>query len=227
MSDILKQLAEPFPPERISWRVGPTTQDKSRGQALAYLNARDVMQRLDDVVRPENWQRRYSHAGDKCVCEIGIKLDGEWVWKADGAGDTDVEKEKGALSDAFKRSAVNWGIGRYLYDLPAPWVALQQKGRSYVIADHEMPRLQALLMRKSNEPVGNDNEQPKSAYQARKDGDWQKLKLDLDRCNTAEDVSHFLRVNAPTINRMPDNWRGRWDELVAAKLDDVRARAAA
>lgn len=227
MSDILKQLEAPFPPELVSWRVGPTNKEKSKGQALAYIDARDVMRRFDEVCGAY-WQNRHVPMpnGTTC-CEISVRIDGIWIRRANGAGATDIEGEKGGYSDSFKRAAVMFGVGRYLYDLPAPWVEIQQRGRSYVIADHEMPRLQALLMRKSNEPVGNDNEQPKSAYQARKDGDWQKLKLDLDRCNTAEDVSHFLRVNAPTINRMPDNWRGRWDELVAAKLDDVRARVAA
>jgi hypothetical protein len=80
------------------------------------------MNRLDDVCGAAGWQCEYPHAGGKTICSIGIKIDGEWVWKADGAGDTDVEAEKGAISDAFKRAAVKWGIGRYLYDLDAPWV---------------------------------------------------------------------------------------------------------
>lgn len=159
MTDIFRALAAPFPPDRVSWRVGSTTSDKSRGMALAYIDARDVMDRLDEVVGPGNWQCRYPHANGKTVCEIGINVaagmaqvvDGHaspverWVWKADGAGDTDVEAEKGALSDAFKRAAVRWGIGRYLYDLDSPWVSLKQVGRSYAIADNELPRLRRLL----------------------------------------------------------------------------------
>ena len=46
-----------------------------------------------------------------------------------------MEKEKGQYSGAFKRAAVLWGVGRYLYDLPNAWVAIQQKGRSYIIPD--------------------------------------------------------------------------------------------
>jgi hypothetical protein len=65
----------------------------------------------------------------------------EWVWKANGAGNSDVEAEKGACSDAFKRAAVLWGIGRYLYDLDSPWVALN--GRQ--ISPDELPKLRALL----------------------------------------------------------------------------------
>ena len=144
MIDFAK-LRAPFPPERISWRVGSTTQDKSRGMALAFIDARDVMERLDDVCSPAGWQCRYSHANGKTVCDIGVKAGEEWVWKADGAGDSDVEAEKGALSDAFKRAAVRFGVGRYLYDVDAPWVALEPAGRSFKIKDSELPKLRALL----------------------------------------------------------------------------------
>ena len=150
----LKRLFAPFSPVSVSWRIGSTNQDKTKGMALAYIDARDVMERLDEVCGPGGWQCRYSHTATKTVCDIAIKIDGEWVWKADGAGDSDVEAEKGALSDAFKRAAVKWGIGRYLYALPSPWVQIVQKGRSYIIPDHEKARLADLLakMRPNEHP---------------------------------------------------------------------------
>lgn len=135
------KLSAPFPANRVSWRVGSTTQDKKRGMALAYIDARDVMERLDEVCGPAGWQCRYPHANGKTVCEIGILVGTEWIWKADGAGDSDVEAAKGALSDAFKRAAVRWGIGRYLYDIPSPWVAIEQHGKSYTITPSELTRL--------------------------------------------------------------------------------------
>ena len=52
LSDLFDKLAEPFPPDAISWRVGSTTQDKSKGMALAFIDARDVMDRLDLVCGP-------------------------------------------------------------------------------------------------------------------------------------------------------------------------------
>ncbi len=154
-----KALAAPFHPSAISWRIGSTTADKSKGMALAYLDARAVMDRLDEVCGVENWQCRYSHAGQKTVCDIGIAVRAtltkdeqfsiEWVWKADGAGDSDIEAEKGALSDAFKRAGVRWGIGRYLYDLDSPWVELEAKGRSHVIKTSEKKRLDQILRQKT------------------------------------------------------------------------------
>lgn len=141
----LKALALPFPAASISWRVGSTTADKTRGMALAYIDARDVMERLDDVCGVGGWQATYPHAGQKTVCSIGILCGDHWVWKSNGAGDSDIEAEKGALSDAFKRAAVLWGVGRYLYSLPSPWVELETKGRTSIIKPAELDRLADIL----------------------------------------------------------------------------------
>jgi len=151
----LKKLHEPFLPSLVSWRIGATNGDKTKGIALAYIDARDVMDRLDSVCGPENWQAEYPFAG---CCRIGIYApivighDGDslvydrmWVWKSNGAGETNVEGEKGQFSDAFKRAAVLWGIGRYLYDLDSPWVEIEQKGKSYSIKKTEMKKLTAVL----------------------------------------------------------------------------------
>lgn len=143
-SEIYEALKRPFDPKRISWRVGSTKKDAdgkpTSGIALAYIDARDVMQRLDEVLGM-NWQCRYSQADKKTICEIGIKVDGEWIWRANGAGDSDIEAEKGATSDAFKRAAVLFGIGRYLYELPNVWMPLKVHGKSVVLdGTPELPK---------------------------------------------------------------------------------------
>jgi len=123
-------LAEPFPPNRIHWRVGQKSQDGKKGMVLAYLDARDVMNRLDEVVGPENWEDNYEETrSGRVLCDLRIRVNedtkwGDWVGKSDGAGDTSFEGAKGAISDAFKRAAVKWGIGRYLYECKAPWIDL-------------------------------------------------------------------------------------------------------
>lgn len=135
--ELFDALSAPFASEDIDWRIGSTTKDKSKGMALAYIDARAVMDRLDSVCGPDGWQCNYSaSAGVSIVCNLGILMpDSSWLWKADGAGATDVEGEKGMLSDALKRAAVRWGVGRYLYDLKSPWVALEQAGNSYKLAE--------------------------------------------------------------------------------------------
>lgn len=114
---MFEQLSAPFAPEAISWRAQQLTASGDKALALAYINARDVMRRLDAVCGPANWQDSYTEtARGRIVCTLSIRIDGEWISKSDGAGDTDVEGEKGGMSDAFKRAAVKWGIGRYLYE---------------------------------------------------------------------------------------------------------------
>lgn len=118
----LGNLALPFAAHRIHWRAGSVSKNGERCTLLAYLDARDVMDRLDKVVGPGNWQDRYGRGPDGGVmCKIGVLVDGHWVWKSDGAENTQVEAVKGGYSDAFKRSAVKWGVGRYLYRLDSNW----------------------------------------------------------------------------------------------------------
>jgi len=121
---LLTQLKNPFDPKFLKWRVGATNKEKTKGIALAYLDAREIYKRLDDVCGIAGWQNTLKRAGDGFICEISIKIDGEWITKSNAAGDTRVEALKGGSSDALKRAAAAWGIGRYLYYLPNKWVAL-------------------------------------------------------------------------------------------------------
>lgn len=146
-ADILAALAAPFDPSVISWRIGSVSKEKLKGMALAYLDSRDVQDRLNAVMGLD-WQVRHPWSnGTKLACEIGLKIDGEWIWRGDGAGDSDVEAEKGAFSDSFKRAAVRWGIGRYLYDVHSPWVTVEPAGKSWRIPDTELRRLANVLPR--------------------------------------------------------------------------------
>ena len=114
-------------------------------KVLAYLDARDVMERFDQVY-PDAWQCIHYDCGGKMACKIGVHtkiavhrvfVDGtpesdddifDWTWRSDGAGETNIEAEKGAFSGAFKRAAVMWGVGRYLYDLKDVWVPCDSQG---------------------------------------------------------------------------------------------------
>lgn len=134
----LADLSAELPREYVHWRVQGTPFERNgrfSAMALAYIDARDVMDTFDRVCGPENWQDRYTETPrGRIICEIGIKVSDDWVWKSDGAGETAVEGEKGGISDALKRAAVHWGVGRYLYRLSSPWVACevkQKNGKTY------------------------------------------------------------------------------------------------
>jgi hypothetical protein len=136
---MLKQLKNPFDERFVKWRVGATNKDKTKGIALAYIDSREVTKRLDEVCGLGGWQSRLTRTDGGFISEIGILIDGEWIWKSNAAGDTKVEPIKGGASDAFKRAASVWGIGRYLYYLPNVWVGVVAQGNSFVLA--ELPEL--------------------------------------------------------------------------------------
>ena len=113
MIDGLSQaFKRPFPIKEVLSRPG-------KGSTLLhYIDARSVMKRLDDVVGMANWQTKIieTASGTRVLCELSVKIEGEWITKTDGSGDTDFEKEKGAISRALCRAATHFGIGRYLYN---------------------------------------------------------------------------------------------------------------
>ena len=139
-------LKLPFTAREIEWRVLITKKDKTKGQVAAYVDSRAIQRRLDTVIGRENWQNRFSTVQGKdsshtiYVCELKIYCPerSEWISKSDGAGGTDIEPVKGGLSNAFKRAASMWGIGRYLYDLDGIWVNLRD---GKYIADGEQSKI--------------------------------------------------------------------------------------
>lgn len=114
----LKQLTKVID---YHWKIQSFSKYYPEAQCVAYIDARDVMNILDEVVGPDKWQDRYEMVGDKFVAGIGININDkggdQWVWKFDTGTSGDFEVEKSAFSDAFKRAAVKWGVGRFLYDL--------------------------------------------------------------------------------------------------------------
>ncbi|HAP1567968.1 TPA: recombinase [Escherichia coli] len=118
----LNKFDEPFSPEDIEWRIqqsGKTRDGKVWAMVLAYVTNRAIMKRLDDVCGKAGWRNEYRDIPNNggVECGISIKIDSEWVTKWDAAENTQVEAVKGGRSGAMKRAAVQWGIGRYLYNL--------------------------------------------------------------------------------------------------------------
>lgn len=203
----INDLKKPFARELISWRVGAVNKEKTKAIALAYIDARDVMQRLDDVCGVNGWQCLHPHAEGKTSCKIGIfcppkkELGGswEWIWKENGCGDSQVEAEKGAFSDALKRAAVLWGIGRYLYDVPNIWVDIIPYGKSYKIkdtADHKLSKALEAAEKGIRLPSEPEPEEPKITQllgeeflllqtEIRESKDIDELKNTMEKVNAA------------------------------------------
>ena len=110
----LDRLKAPFAKHEVQTRES----FNQKGKTLFYIDARCAMKRLDDVVGSHNWQDDYKSIDGRTVCNLSVRINGEWITKSDGAGDTNIEGKKGGLSDAFKRAAVKFGVGRYFYYVP-------------------------------------------------------------------------------------------------------------
>ncbi len=106
----LKELKREMP---FKWRVQSCSEYGAK--CVAYIDARAVQDILDDVCGQENWQVKYSEHKGNMFANIGIDMGKGWVWKSDCGTESNVEKQKGEASDAFKRAAVMWGVGRFLY----------------------------------------------------------------------------------------------------------------
>jgi hypothetical protein len=96
---------------------------------LAYVDARYVMDKLDESVGKDNWSDSYSIIGKVMFCSIEVKWpDGSITTKSDCGMESEVDAEKGQASDAFKRAAVKYGIGRDLYSMKNYWADLDAGG---------------------------------------------------------------------------------------------------
>lgn len=102
-------------PMNHSWRVQRS--NAYGANCVAYVDARDVEDRLDEVFGVEGWQNTYESIDGILYCHLMVKPNDEWVTKTDCGTESNTEKEKGQASDAFKRAAVRVGIGRYLYNM--------------------------------------------------------------------------------------------------------------
>lgn len=133
--NILERLQAPFPKEDVEWRVQRTVKAGNGYKAivLAYITNRAIMNRLDEVFGVGGWKNEYKEWRDKGVlCGLSVKIDGEWVTKWDGAEETAVEATKGGFSGSMKRAAVQFGLGRYLYNLTENWVEIKDRGQNYI-----------------------------------------------------------------------------------------------
>jgi len=123
--DVWLALAEPFPEHEIQWRVEAVSKDKKRALVVPYVDARAVLDRLDEVVGPEGWFDAYEPLVlEKGAYQVKCRLTVLGVTKEDvGEG----ESLKAAFSDALKRAAVKFGVGRHLYRMEKTWVPYDER----------------------------------------------------------------------------------------------------
>lgn len=156
------ELKRPFPEKEIHWRAGATTRDKTKAQALPYAEPRVYEDRLNEVVG-HDWECRFTSWDDlKIICELTImgKTRSSTGQAETPKSDKSPEiQATTAEAQAFKRACAKFGLGRYLYDFPTPWVPYDQQKRQLV----ETPKHPKLA-----QPKPNTNNQRLSIEQSNK-----------------------------------------------------------
>ena len=232
---VWERLAEPFPANQVGWK--PQSVKNGKALAIAYLDARDVMDRLDDVVGGHNWHDEYTTLPDGCVeCRLSVRVGGEWVTKCDvgspsaqpAAGD----KRKAAYSDALKRAAVRFGIGRYLYHLGHSWAPYDDQRRAFVsdppvkMAEWALPGGSGRPPKHEMRPVPADDDNPPAERAERPHTP--------PPANRPDNLQLRARiVSALAMCKSADDWpelrakiQGDWGNLSAADQAAVQAAVA-
>lgn len=149
---IMSALAEPFKASEVKWK--PQSVKGNRALAICYVDCRVVQDRLDDVLGVENWQDSYDIVPDgSVVCRLSLKIGGEWITKTDVGSPSEQpdggDRLKAAFSDALKRAAVKFGVGRYIYRLPNVWADYDPTKRQFV----SVPQLPFWALPKGTAPA--------------------------------------------------------------------------
>ena len=145
VDEITTALAAPFDPAVVTG---------TRALALPYVDARAIQDRLDEVLGVAGWQDEYECLPDgSVVCKLRLKIGDEWVCKVDVGGPSEQpdggDRLKAAFSDALKRAAVKFGLGRYLYRLPSQWADYDPQRRQFV----RTPALPAVTPKPTAKPA--------------------------------------------------------------------------
>lgn len=114
----LQQLRAPFPISAHTAREGHKSKNGKKIRWFVYVERNEVQDRLEEIF-PGEWgtERPELHIqANKVSAVVGITIRGTTRW--DGGEDDSNEGTKGALTNAFRRTAAyGWHVGRYLYDM--------------------------------------------------------------------------------------------------------------
>lgn len=112
------------------------------GQAihLLYIDSRAVTSLLDETVGSMNWQSEFYEVNKQTICRIGIWDEAKkcFIYKSDTGTESNIEGEKGLISDCYKRCLSRWGVTE-LYT--APKISIEDDGygnKGYSVSEIEI-----------------------------------------------------------------------------------------
>jgi len=148
IKELIANLEVPFHSSVIEWRVTNTTKGGSpRGQVMPYADQRAYTDRLNTLVTPAGWTRRYTiHTSanferskdQKIVAKVLVtcELTIFGIGSHSATGEEFADNENAATAaeaQSFKRACSCFGLGRYLYYFSGTWVDLDDRKRPKTI----------------------------------------------------------------------------------------------
>jgi hypothetical protein len=214
-------LAAPFPPDQVRFKPGVVT--GNRALALVYVDARSIQDRLDEVLGVAGWQDEYESLPDgSVVCKLRLRLGNEWITKSDVGGPSEQpdegDRRKAAFSDALKRAAVKFGIGRYLYRMKSQWVDYDPQKRQFL----KLPA----LPRKETKPAAKATGLPSNGDDLHKRLAAKDAQLaEQGLCKPGELLQHVVEAgrNAGHTGALP-TWSVAGIVVAAAAVKDFEAQ---
>lgn len=215
---LLPLLKKPIP---HSWRVQSYSKNKPVATVMAYIDQRDLMDVLDAYCE-YGWQKKYEEVAGNLFCSIGINMpDGTTQWRSDCGVESNQDAEKGRASDAAKRAGVNWGVGRFLYDMKIQYVTTNAKkdaGNYPHCIDEQGKQIWDLT-----EYINNKNpDAPKAPVQIKEPTTEEKTSMMQGRLNPElPDGLAYKIINAKTQEDLKVIWEDNKDLQTVKKFTDA------
>lgn len=137
----LDLLKKPFDEKTICVKVQSRSKDKTKAGLVLYLQHTDVYDRIEAVdpawsceITGEQHFPAADASDDWFVIRAKVTIKGV---ARENAGEG--RDKKSATSDAIKRAAMLFGVGRYLYDTETVWVPYDEKHdyyKTYTISEY-------------------------------------------------------------------------------------------
>jgi hypothetical protein len=220
LAAVLADLRRPFKPEAIKWKIqtNPKPEQNKKAMIVAHIDARLVAARLNTVA--PDWSDSFNDGlHGSVICRLTVcghtRCDVGWAEVADSNGLITDAGIKGIYSDAFKRAAVQFGVGAFLYSLPRQYAAadqLKHLGRSWYLTPALENKLRGSYAKWLKDTGIKDFGEP------------------FDHGSVASDASDDAETPAPadagklgrSLAGSDDDWYGDYEDP-SISLDKVRA----
>jgi hypothetical protein len=215
--DLFAALAAPF--ERTDLKVRTQA-----GKELYYITSRTAMNRLDDVLGPENWWDEYAPSENSVLCRLTIRLpDGSTLTKCDAGGYAGMadpgDDDKSGYADAFKRACVKFGVARYLYHDGVP---------RFVESHPAAQRTDTRERETRSQPVANGTTKPRHEWPGKGPGSAGVPTADEDAPVTGKQLFRWCKqredLGAAGLLRYLNHWARHHDfpgRMVDWNVDQV------